>query len=424
MMCVVAVAGSLSVENVLAQPAPPATQPAPATAPAAAPATPTDAEIALQRKLDQPFNLTLEKVALSEAFKQIAATAQISLQVDPACYDALPYGQTTRVSADFRNSKLKSAIEEVLVPLSLQQTVSGATVVIRPSGPLARIGRRADWEELKLLQELRTGPDLKLAPNGDFDWTTALRASLDSRPQLVVSFAGEGAVPRALQDKAMEQLKKQLPLSAFRALELYTQLTHQIWFVEAGPLTGSGSIHIMPLRSWIDRQLQRPIQLAFTSAPLDQVVAELSHLSGIRFTPEPGLYRAVPVVSLAASNCSVMQALETLSGATPIAFDIRDDSILLHLAGNSPAPAPTSPRVVDSIVGRIAVPVGSSGMSMDVMIHESDLTPEMNEMRKKKIAEALQAMEKAWTPAETTQPATPPVPPVPATAPAPEKKAE
>jgi hypothetical protein len=389
-------------------------------------ATPTDAEIALQRKLDLPFNLTLQKVELSEAFKQIAATAQISLQVDPACYDALPYGATTRVSADFRQSKLKAAIEEVLLPLSLQQTVSGATVVIRPSGPLARIGRRADWEELKLLHELRTGPDLKLSPNGEFDWTTALRASLDSRPHLVVSFAAEASIPRALQDKAMEQLKKQLPLSAFRALELYTQLTHQIWFVEAGPLSGSGSIHIMPLRPWIDRQLERPIQLAFTSAPLDQVVAELSHLSGIRFTPEPGLYRAVPVVSLAASNCSVMQALETLSGATPIAFDIRDDSILLHLAGNTPAP-PSAPRVVDSIVGRIAVPVGGSGMSMDVLIHESDLTPELNDLRKKKIAEALQAMDKAWSapPAppqpETTRPVAPGTP-APTTAPAPEKK--
>ena len=93
------------------------------------------AEVALQRALDQPFNLVLEKVEIAEAFKRIAATAKISLSVDPACYDFLPYGATTRVSADFRNSKLRDAIEQVLITLGLQQTVSGSTVIIRPSAP-------------------------------------------------------------------------------------------------------------------------------------------------------------------------------------------------------------------------------------------------------------------------------------------------
>src|SRR3954471_14389737 len=97
------------------------------------------AEIALQRALDQPFNLVLEKVEIAEAFKRIAATAKISLSVDPACYEFLPYGATTRVSADFRSAKLRDAIEQVLITLGLQQTVSGATVIIRPSAPLMHI---------------------------------------------------------------------------------------------------------------------------------------------------------------------------------------------------------------------------------------------------------------------------------------------
>src|SRR4051812_36185694 len=79
----------------------------------------TNAEIALQRALDKSFDLTLKGTELSEAFKQIATNGQIALQVDPACYDALPYGATTRVSADFRQSKLRDAIEQLLVPLGL-----------------------------------------------------------------------------------------------------------------------------------------------------------------------------------------------------------------------------------------------------------------------------------------------------------------
>src|SRR3954462_1370751 len=114
----------------------------------------SDAEITLQRSLDQPLTLVLQKAELSEAFKQIASAAKISLQVDPACYDLLPYGATTRVSVDFKQSKLRDALDEVLIPLGLQKSVAGNAVLIRPSNPLLRIGRRADWEELKLIKDL------------------------------------------------------------------------------------------------------------------------------------------------------------------------------------------------------------------------------------------------------------------------------
>ncbi len=133
------------------------------------------AEVELQRALDQPFNLVLDKVEIAEAFKRIAATAKISLNVDPGCYDCLPYGETTRVSADFRNSKLRDAIEQVLVTLGLQQTVTGANVIIRPSGPLLHIGRRAQLDELKLLQDLRSNDVAPIQGDGALDWTTAIR---------------------------------------------------------------------------------------------------------------------------------------------------------------------------------------------------------------------------------------------------------
>jgi hypothetical protein len=378
------------------------------------------AETELQRTLEQPFNLTLSKVALSEAFKQIATTAKISLQVDPACYDLLPYGATTLVSADFRQSKLRDAIEQVLVPLGLQQTVSGSTVMIRPSAPLLRIGRRAYWDELKLLQEVRNS-ELKPAADGGFDWKTAVRAALD-RPDVVVAIGDEG-VSAATRDKALDQIKKQLPMSTFRALETYCQLTNQVWFVETGPgvtgLPGSaaGNIRVMTLKAWMQRQLERPIQVDFANAPLAQVVGELTHLSGIRFVPEPGLYQAVPVVSLKSNNGSVIQTLEALAGGTRIAFDLRDDSILLHMAGNEP-PAPATSRT-DTIVGRVSVPVGTGAdrTVMEVFIRESDLPPEVNDLRKRKIQEAIEGMQKSWEAAVVKEGDPHPAPTVPATAP-------
>ncbi|HVX84194.1 MAG TPA: hypothetical protein VH253_05205 [Phycisphaerae bacterium] len=391
------------------------------------------AETTLQRTLDQPFNLTLTKVQLSEAFKQIASTAKISLQVDPACYDLLPYGATTIVSADFRQSKLRDAIEEVLVPLGLQQEVSGTTVMIRPSAPLAHIGRRAYWEELKLLQDLRNS-EIKPAADGSFDWKTALRTALD-RPELVTVIADEG-VSAPVREKAIEQVKGQLPLSAFRALQIYAQLTNQIWFVECAPGPGGagggggapgagGTIRVMNMKAWMQRQLERPIQVDFTNAPLSEVVGELTHLSGIRFVPEPGLYQMVPVVSLKSNNGSVLQTLEALAGGTRIAFEVREDSILLHLggetAGGAAEPVKSSGGASgggDAIVARISVPVGNGAdkSMMEVFIHESDLPPELNEVRKRKIQEAIDGMERSWEGGEAKGGS--PAPAVPATAPA------
>jgi hypothetical protein len=373
----------------------------------AADLTPGGAEVALQRALDQPFNLVLDKVEIADAFRQIAATAKISLNVDSACYDCLPYGATTRVSADFRNSKLRDAIEQVLITLALQQTVSGASVIIRPSAPLLHLGRRAQLEELKLLQDLRSNDLAPIQGDAPLDFTTAIRAALD-RQNIVVTL--EGNTPPPLQASALADIQKQLPMSIFRALDTYCDLTHQLWFAEADPLssTGGATIHVMTPRTWIKRQLDRPIQVNFVNTPFDQVVAELSHLTGIRFVPEPGLYQAFPALNLSSVNSSVAQTLEALAGTTRIVYDIRDDSILLHIAGGdggtqSPTTQNTTPRP-DTIIGHVEIPAGPTGITTDIFIRESDLPPELNELRKKKIAEAVEALKKTWEPASTTKP--------------------
>ncbi len=350
-----------------------------------------DPEIVLQRALDQPVTLLLQNVSLAEAFRQIAATAKIPLQVDPACYELLPYGDTTRVSVDFRQSKLREGLDVLLSPLGLQTTVAGASVMIRPSNPLKHIGRRADWEELKLLADLSKSADVKMPASGPFNLTAGIKAAMEGRKDLQVVITAEAG--GGGQEAALQQIAKQLPMSAYRVLELYCQLTSTLWFVESGGPTG-GRITVMTPRQWIGRQLERPIQLSRKDEPLEVIVADLAHASGIRFVPEPGLYQSVPVVSLRSDNGTVLQTLEALAGVTRIAFEIRDDSVLLLLSAG-----PGNPARGDSIVGRISVPVGTSpdGPMMDVYIRESDLTAEQNKLRQQRIQEAVKAMQKAWT---------------------------
>lgn len=385
---------------------------------AARAAEPESPEIRMQRALDEPINLRLQNMPIAEAFKQIQGAAKdIPLQIDPTCYELLPYGETTLVSITFNQSKLRDALDVLLVPIGLQATVTGKDVLIHPSAPLLRIGHRASWEEFKLLKDLWFSADLK-APTpspatpatAPFDLASAIRTALDSRKDLLVQLPGDnaGALSPA-QEHALDQIAKQLPMTAYRALDLYCQLTGDVWFVQTtqvpgGPDTG-GKVIVMSPRAWINRQLARPIQIAHKEEPLELVVADLSHASGIHFVPEPGLYQAVPVVSLRSDNATVQQNLDTLAGSTQIAYEIRDDSILLHLAPGAARPA----QRPDSYIGRIAVPIGN-GAFMDAYIRESDLTPEQNELRKKHIEEAVKAMEKAWS-----APATPSTLPAPAT---------
>ncbi len=247
------------------------------------------AEITLQRALDAPIDVTLDKVELSEAFKRIADGAHVKLQVDQACYDSLPYGATTKVTATFRATPLRAAIEEILTPLALEQAVSGSTIVIRPSAALERIGRRADWDELKVLETLRTQQLTKL----EGTWTEALR-SVVAKPQVVVDVA---KVDPAVQENALERVRAMLPCPAAQALDAYAAATGMIWTVRTMPAEGQKIIVETP-KSWLAQQLQEPVILDFTNARLADVVAELSHASRIRFQPEPGLYLAVPAVSL------------------------------------------------------------------------------------------------------------------------------
>jgi len=372
---------------------------------AAARGADTAAEITLQRALDAPLDLTLDKVELGKAFEAIAAHAKVSVQVDEACFDALPYGATTKVSATFRATPLRGAIEEILAPLALEQAVSGATLIIRPSAALARIGRRADWDELKLLQTLRT----QELPKLDINWTDDLRTLL-GKPQLVVDI---DKVDPAVQDKAMAQVRAMLPCPAAQALDSYAAAIGMIWSVRTMPAEGQ-KIIIEPAKNWLNRQLREPVILSFTNAPLAKVVADLADASRIRFQPEPGLYLAVPAVSLTSNHSTVQQTLDTLSGATGIAYELRDDgTVLLRLAGK---PNPNANPRPDAIIGRVAVPTGKDNTVFDLYIHESDLPAELNEMRKKKLREAIDALQQSLTPVPPTPaPLPPPPPPAPVT---------
>ena len=55
------------------------------------------------------------------------------------------------------------------------------------------------------------------------------------------------------------------------------------------------------------------------------------------------------------------------------------------------------------------MPVGPDGVLMDVYLHESDLTPTQNELRKKYIKAAAESLQKVWTAPASAVPTPTPV---------------
>jgi hypothetical protein len=107
------------------------------------------------------------------------------------------------------------------------------------------------------------------------------------------------------------------------------------------------------------------------------------------------LYQAVPAVNLQADNATVLQTLDSLAGGTGIAYEVRDDSVRLYKAQAGAGAAPAARN--DAIIGRVTVPVGTTGTMIDWYIRESDLTPEQDDLRNKALQEAKDALQRAGT---------------------------
>jgi hypothetical protein len=348
--------------------------------------------IALQQALDTPVTLTIERTGLAAALGRLASEGKLSLQIDPRCYDLLPYGAETRITINAQRIAIRNVLNESLTPLGLEMVVTGETALVRPTPALARMTRRVDWEELKLITDLRAKKVEKLTDNLQSDLRTAL-----CRPELTIEV---GDVDNELQQKALGLIRPKLPLSAASVLDLYAQSIGHIWLVD--PAT----VRLLTPRVWTDRQLDRPTVLQYAATPLAQVVSDLEYRSGLRFVPEPGLYQSINAVNLSSNGGTIRQALDALSGATGLTYDVRPGEIFLRGPQKNANPTPR----VDSIIGRIAVPL-TEGMTFDVFVRESDLTPDLQTLRKTKIAAAVAAL-RASTTQPTTLPGEVPLPPI------------
>jgi hypothetical protein len=307
--------------------------------------------------------------------------------VAPGVTDLLPYGPATEVTAEIRNITLREGLTRLFAPLGLTFEVTQTGIEVFPTAALERIGRRATWPELKSLEWLSS-----VHFDQDPDAVSQLRGRVqfqvpDPDPWPVLSAAIEkvGAGP------------------GDTVLEIACHSLGWTWY------PWGEQIAVVSLRQQMERQLQAVISVRKSHRMLSDVLRDVGRQAGLTIRLGPGAADALPVqtrqnFTLIADNVTAAEALEEIALATGLDYQVHDDGVVLTLPGaaasvaaaTAAAAESTEPsRRRDPYVAKITLPVAAGGYQLEFVVRESDLSPEVNELRKKLLDEANEVMEEA-----------------------------
>jgi hypothetical protein len=364
-------------------------------APASAPAAP-DSSALINEALDQPVILKLNTV-LPKAISTIADQTGVKVDVDPAVWDLLPWGEQTNIEVNLDKQTLRKGLEAVAQRLGLVMVLNAQAVELQPMPPLRRLGRRATDKELEALYLLSTTP-LDNLPGRDKATVEQIVEAVDAKlqqvkPELAVEFRRRDLVK---PDQPVSVARNATMADALEALSREAAITWYPW---------GRSIVVLPREMQIrNNQLSRPIDVRFNRVDVAQVLVELEQASGVPFEIEAGAVQRVPpesrVIDMVLSNVSVQQALEAVSGVTGLDYVVKGEGI--YIWNQSAGVGATS--ATDPAVGLIQLDNG-----MQVMLRRSQLPPDIQEYidhRKAKAIANLREMMKEEGFKPTTQPTT------------------
>jgi len=375
----------------------PPTQPekAPPAQPGVGAAPAQDAEgleALIVQALDQPTDLNVQEMPIRQALDQLAANTGIPIKLAPGCLSLLPYGSQTKLSATIQKRPLGESLTALLRPLGLEFAPVGKEVLIVPTPPLTRIGRRATWEELGTLEKLSAQPmtpelfnslHLQFQNTGPGDET----AGRDILAKLV---QGVGAGPAAA------------------VLEHACDQRGWSWHPEGQVIA------VLTKTKQIERQLESRATLRYVQASLTEALTDLGARAGVLVRFDPGVLASLPPqtaerFSLSMENATVRQSLEVIAGETGLGYVIEPTGVRITrqpaagagaVAATMPAGGAISSQIEataqataaamrsNSVVGQVTFPL-PDGSSFAFFIRQGDLPPEVNAMREAKIAKTI-----------------------------------
>lgn len=349
---------------------------------------PADDEAAIRviQALDRPVDLNVVDAPILEVLQSLAQSAEVSIEMETGTLDLLPYGSKTLMSATIEHRSLKESLAEMLRPLGLVFEAEADRILISPTQPLRRIARRATWEELATLDKLYSTP-----------WSSELFDLLQFQFQ-----DARAGYADANRERLAEATDTVGPGLAAEVLELACDTRGWAWAPSGEMIT------IMSKTRAIERQLSRKVTVQYVQTTLEQALLDLTRRAGVSLEMEPGALASLPPhvferFPLRMEAATIRQVLDWICGLTGLSFSIEANGI--RISGNKVANASNTQgdggigeaaiRALRAniIVGQINI-TNPDGSTFSFFIREDDLPPEVNEMRKAKIRDAINRIRK------------------------------
>jgi len=343
-------------------------------------------EIRAALALDRPIDLRVDDLPLPHALRRLAELAEVPIDLAPGATTFLPYGWQTRVSATIRQRTLREALTAITAPLGFTFKPTPQGLILQPSPPLQRLRRRPTWDDLDTLHTLVSHP-----------------FSIELFDALQIQFQDIPAPDSEANRNALR--RRALAVGDGSAAEVLEQACREqgwTWY------PNGQKIVVLPQTRQIERQLETRISLRYTQANLVEALTDLADRAGILIRFDPGVLAALPPqtterFSLSIENATIRQALEVIAGETGLSYVIEPEGLRITgpsrsslAAGPSTAAAQveaTARAAVaairsNAIVGQITFPM-PDGSSYSFFIRQNDLPPDVDTMRKAKIAETI-----------------------------------
>jgi hypothetical protein len=348
----------------------------------------------INEQLDKLASLDLNGV-LPQVIRSIQHDTGVPIEVAPAVYDLLPWGDQTNITAKIENQTLRQAMDAITRKLGLTYELKDEFVELEPLPSLKRLGRRATVQELQSLDLLASNP---LNLSGD---RTTVHALIDALDQRIVDLKSSVAIENRPGDTVVQDQTIFVPRNAtlMDGLESLVKQTRATWY------PWGKSIVIVPKEEQIHNQLEKTITVHYPGTDVSQVLTELSQKADVPFEIEPGaIQRIVPEfrkIRLDLYDASITKALEAIAGFTGLGYVVNDKGVYIWNQSNSVASSARDPAI-----GLIQLDNG-----MQILVPKSQIPLDMQEylqsLTQRELDKIREMMKKEnWKP--TSQPTTKP----------------
>lgn len=353
------------------------------TTPAAAQES-VDVHTLLEDVLNQPAQLSLQNVRLTDLLARLEEQTGVAVRMAPEVMALLPQGgDTVFTQAQFGQVSLREGLTGLFTGLGMRIEVQRDAIAVTPKPALWRIGRRATWGELDVLGELAG-----LKP-GSAD---ADLERIHARAQFQVPQRNPWTLLSA-------RIKEVGAGRGDEVLDIACAALGWSWY------PSEDKIIVQPIQAQFDRQLQRPITLRAQRKPFAQVLEDIGRQCGVPVQVDPTALSALAPATrdrftLTMEGYPAAEALNQIASNARLTYILTADGVLFYDPASGGARAPTSPPdngqkpSDDRVVGLIPVAIGT-GPVIQVLVRESDLPPELLEELQHRKAEVIEALRRS-----------------------------